>query len=106
MPGSACFLPRGRQEGPEGKCFVPFPPAFVNGKRSVLKDLSREESYCEKSAVQIRRPAQDREQPAKGADLAPLTSAFVTCTITYDLTCRFRMLYMRWKALDNAMNLS
>ena len=45
-------------------------------------------------------------QAAKGADLTPLTSAFVTCRITFDLTCRFRMLDMRWKALDRAMNLS
>ena len=35
----------------------------------------------------------------KGAELPPLTGAFVTCTITFDLTCRFRMLDMRWKAL-------
>ena len=42
---------------------------------------------------------------AKGADLTPLTSAFVTCTITFDLTCRFWMIDMRWKALGRAVNM-
>ena len=36
----------------------------------------------------------------------PPHSGNVTCTITFDLTCRFRMLDMRWKALDRAMDLS
>ena len=43
---------------------------------------------------------------AKGADLTPPASAFVTCALTFDLTCRFRMLDMRLKAPDRAMNLS
>ena len=42
----------------------------------------------------------------KGAELPPPNGAFVTCTITFDLTRRFRMLGMRWKALGRAMNLS
>ena len=42
-------------------------PAGLSGPYNVrpgaLKDRSREESACAKSAALIRRPAQDREQP-------------------------------------------
>ena len=44
-------------------------------------------------------------RPGKGADLtSPHLSCDVTCKITFDLTCRFLMLDMRWKAFDRAMN--
>ena len=52
-----------------------------------------------------RYPSNSRAQ-GKGSDLTPLKGAFVTCTFTCGLTRRFRMLDMRWKALDLAMNLS
>ena len=42
----------------------------------------------------------------RGRNCHPQNGAFVTCTITFDLTRRFRMLGMRWKALDRATNLS
>ena len=52
-------------------------------------------------------PGNDGHGPrAKGADLTPLTSAFVTCTTTFGLACRFRVLDMRWPALDRAIDLS
>ena len=41
-----------------------------------------------------------------GGPDTPQLSGNVTCKITFDLTCRFLMLDMRWKALDRAMNLS
>ena len=47
-----------------------------------------------------------RRVVGKGAELTPLAGAFVTFTITFVLTRRVRMLDMRWKALDRAMNLS
>ena len=50
---------------------------------------------------------QTRTAQGKETDLTPpKNGAFITCTITFYLTCRFRMLDMRWKALDRAMNLS
>ena len=52
-----------RPAGPSGPC---------NVRPSVLKDRSREESACEKSAALIRRPAQDREQPQREASSEPL----------------------------------
>ena len=56
--GGTCYRQRmsltARPAGPSGP---------YNVRPSVLKDRSREESACEKSAALIRRPAQDREQP-------------------------------------------
>ena len=56
--GGTCYRQRmsrtARPAGPPGPC---------NAMPSALKDRSREESACEKSAALIRRPAQGREQP-------------------------------------------
>ena len=42
----------------------------------------------------------------KGTDLTPPKMGFVTCTFICGLARRFRMLDMRWKALDRALNMS